>query len=301
MESLVNAGVRPIVCVDDCSSERPVFLEKYPAKVVYREKKEGPGAARNSGIVLADGPYVTFVDSDDEVIGDAIGQCVEALERTGNDIALYGAETVWLEDGLKKVDVPDGLCDGEIGPEVVRELYERSLLNCVWGKVYRKSFLEAHGIRFDTTAITGEDLIFNLQCLANHPRWCFVPVVGYRYYRTHTSLLSNYKPSLIAGFRNWNQAWENYERQTPGAREIMNGIGRFSDMALLRMEWRNIWMPRSPYSICARWSWLKSHPEVGGWKLFVKTMMYVTARRNLYVRPIRRWNLKRTFPSVVDL
>lgn len=291
-----------VICVDDGSSQRPKLdVGDSRVRAVFKERREGPGAARNAGLEIAQGKYVTFIDSDDEVLGEAIEHCIERLEQSEADIALYGAETVWPDDGLMKVDVPTGLTDGEVTPAVLRSMYERNLSNCVWGKVYRRSFLETHGIRFDTTAITGEDLIFNLLCLAKRPKWCFVPEVGYRYYRTHSTLLSKYKPSLIDGFRAVNAAWDEYEKVFPLAADTLQGVGRYDENVLDALEWKNIWMPASPYTLKGCWKWLKEHPQCGGRLAVLKMLVYVVLRRWFYIRPIRRWHLKRAFPSVVDV
>ena len=75
LDSLVNQTLKDIeiILINDGSpdnSENIVseYLERYPDKIVYRKKKnEGQGVARNLGIKMAKGEFVSFVDSDDYV------------------------------------------------------------------------------------------------------------------------------------------------------------------------------------------------------------------------------------------
>ena len=75
LDSLVNQTLKDIeiILINDGSpdnSENIVseYLERYPDKIVYHKKKnEGQGVARNLGIKMAKGDFVSFVDSDDYV------------------------------------------------------------------------------------------------------------------------------------------------------------------------------------------------------------------------------------------
>lgn len=75
LTSLVNQTLKDIeiVLINDGSidnSEKIVekYLKKYSDKIIYRKKvNEGQGIARNDGIKLSTGEFVSFVDSDDYI------------------------------------------------------------------------------------------------------------------------------------------------------------------------------------------------------------------------------------------
>ena len=75
LDSLVNQTLKDIeiILINDGSpdnSEAIVkkYLKKYKEKIVYHKKKnEGQGIARNYGINLAKGDFISFVDSDDYI------------------------------------------------------------------------------------------------------------------------------------------------------------------------------------------------------------------------------------------
>ena len=61
-----------IILVDDGSKDRsPEICDKYAQEYsfvsVIHKKNEGLGFARNSGLAMAKGKYVSFIDSDDSV------------------------------------------------------------------------------------------------------------------------------------------------------------------------------------------------------------------------------------------
>lgn len=54
--------------MDDGSTDNSVELikaRKEPNIVLYRQQNAGPSVARNKGVELAQGKYVTFIDADD--------------------------------------------------------------------------------------------------------------------------------------------------------------------------------------------------------------------------------------------
>ena len=75
-----------VVCVDDASTDDSwSVLEQYARRdqrIVIRhlDHNQGQAHARNQGLLLADGDYTTFVDSDDWLSADALAQAVSVFE-----------------------------------------------------------------------------------------------------------------------------------------------------------------------------------------------------------------------------
>ncbi|MBQ4425760.1 MAG: glycosyltransferase [Lachnospiraceae bacterium] len=84
-----------IILVDDGSPDTSGSLcEKYAVidsrvRVLHQENG-GLSAARNSGLALAEGDYIAFIDSDDWIDPDMMESMLEALEKEQADIALCG-------------------------------------------------------------------------------------------------------------------------------------------------------------------------------------------------------------------
>lgn len=276
-----------IVCVDDGSvvgvSEKWFEFDGKAADArirILRKENGGLSSARNAGVETARGEYIAFVDCDDEILSETFARCLDKLVSSKSDICIYGVRVVWVEEGLQKIDVPDARIYGELKPEDVKGLSNRWLFNYAWNKVYQAEFLRRHGLRFDEGGMPYEDVIFNLNCVMAWARWCSVDYVGYIYYRTGMSLLSRYKPSNIVGMRLASDTWKRYKQEFPEARNVFGDFGELTPASVDAAEKRNRLCPGSPY-------WL-SRP-------------YNFLRNILYVRAVRRWRLRKMFPSVIEV
>ena len=290
-----------IVVVDDGSTEK-VEREWFDSKIVRivrHEVNRGLPCGRNSGLEVATGAFVTFVDSDDAVRAQTYEKCLARLSETGADIAAYGVQTVYPADGYAIHDEPEDKFYGALTPADVKYLVRRRLFYYSCNKVFRRSFIDAHQMRFDPEGVPCEDAIFNVGCVVNRAKWVTVGYLGYRYYRYDGSLLSTYKPTLVAGMRKCSAAWKAYKDATPGAYEALGRYDERSEATITQEQWTNIWRRKSPYTFKGRWQWLKEHREILGVGraglvcAFVKKALVMVARAHCYIAPIRRWKQKR--------
>ncbi len=141
-----------VVLVDDGSTDRSGELaDEFAAghenwRVVHVENG-GLGRARNIGLDEAQAPYVTFVDSDDVVPGDAYELMMHAIEGSGSDIVSGG---VLRYDGAHTR--PSGLHRRAV-PETRMATHVRAMPSLLydttaWNKIFRRQFLLDHGLRF---------------------------------------------------------------------------------------------------------------------------------------------------------
>jgi len=82
-----------IVIVDDGSTDGTADMIKtldYPITYHWQENG-GDAAARNKLIELAKGDYISFIDSDDLLMPDAIEKMVNAMEAETEDVIVYGS------------------------------------------------------------------------------------------------------------------------------------------------------------------------------------------------------------------
>lgn len=136
VDSIIDCNHKEIeiILVDDCSTDNTLrtlkrYQSEYPdlIKVIQHKSNSGASAARNSGLLAANLPYVTFLDSDDLMVKGGVSRRVECLRtaRASNDrvIGSYGASITISEDaiappvstlakGMRIVDylTSDGLC-----------------------------------------------------------------------------------------------------------------------------------------------------------------------------------------------
>ncbi len=141
-----------VIVVDDGSTDGSgALVSDYASRHsdirVLRTSNHGLGAARNAGLQVCRGRYVTFVDADDTVPPQAFELQVETLEDTSSDFAIgslrrmmpnRSVEPPWLRrlhhtrrTGISVREFPDILLD---------------VFAC--NKVFRRSFWDRAGLRF---------------------------------------------------------------------------------------------------------------------------------------------------------
>ena len=210
VKSLVNQTLRniEIILVDDGSpDECPVLCDGFAAsdnriKVVHKSNA-GLGMARNSGLDVASGEYVAFVDSDDFVELNMYENLYTIAINENADAVISGGFIDERADGttfanhiMKTVDVFDGntrqLALEMLGskPEFRRDyIYEPS--SCKG--VYRRSVINDNGIRFHSEReLISEDYVFHLDFFQVAMKAICVPECYYHYCQNGLSLTKTY-------------------------------------------------------------------------------------------------------------
>ena len=137
-------------------------------RVVHTENG-GVSKARNKGIELAKGDYICFIDSDDYICEHYLEELVTtALKFTDANNVWCGFQTV---NGYKKPKVIQRVLFSEAedisfsSREYIMSLHKLWLDPMPWNKLYVRSIIISHHIRFPEDLSLGEDLIFNLNYL----------------------------------------------------------------------------------------------------------------------------------------
>lgn len=184
-----------IILVDDSSPDCcGEMAEEYASqdsrvRVVHRANG-GLGPARNSGMEVACGEYIGFVDSDDWIEPDMYERLYEAAKANDADVVFTGMKTVRhgsTDIVLENPFAGRTLCGSKEIFELRRGFYgaaparvkdEPTLVSVDVG-VYRRSFIEDNELRF--IAVRSEDKFFNTQacraaetvtCIAGAP-YCY--------------------------------------------------------------------------------------------------------------------------------
>lgn len=94
VDSIVNQTYKnlEIILVDDGSPDRcPQMCDDYAEKdsriKVVHKKNGGLSDARNAGMAVATGEYISFIDSDDYVSDDFFGCLLDVMNKENSDIA----------------------------------------------------------------------------------------------------------------------------------------------------------------------------------------------------------------------
>ena len=155
-----------IILVDDGSTDRSYEIcRRFAAEdtriQAVSQPNGGVSKARNTGIRLARGKYIVFVDGDDYVERDYLKDLSEADEDA--DLVIMGYT---LEYDTHKIPVPKHVEEMRIRHHEsgqIQKLYMNGFLSYVWGKRFSLDMLRERELCFDTELNIGEDICFVME------------------------------------------------------------------------------------------------------------------------------------------
>lgn len=149
LKSVVSQSYRnlDIIIIDDGSTDGSenicscYAMDDARIRCVH-QKNMGLSGARNTGIDLSRGEYITFIDSDDFIEDDMIEKLIQYI-RPGVDILSCGF--MYCDENGKKLSEE---CSSKIqmlsGEKQMEGLfYNRFCTTAAWGKIYKKSLFRA--------------------------------------------------------------------------------------------------------------------------------------------------------------
>lgn len=175
-----------VTIVDDASTEQNYsdviknFQSILKVNLLRYEENGGPGVARQYGIDHTSNGYIAFIDADDTFNG------AFALKALRNGIELQNniyQMCVGVFDEVHEDDVPNG--DGP-----VLMAHEQDMV-WMFGKLYRRSFIDKYDIRFHPTSRANEDNGFNTicrLCSSEHEQINFIPAHVYYWHENLHSI-----------------------------------------------------------------------------------------------------------------
>ena len=189
-----------LILVDNMSKDNSLSICESYAQTddrvcIYKEEKNGAGAARNTGMKMARGEYLCFLDADDCLAGtDILQKLAEQMERQQADIVVCNYERNWNGRLLPAAGHEAfSSLDREEEDFRFKGFFSVGTLSYVWGRLYRKAFLDEHSICFQNLAYA-EDKLFNLQCYLYQAKFGFMDDIGYIYRKNDDSISYQYKP-----------------------------------------------------------------------------------------------------------
>ncbi len=208
-----------IVCVDDGSTDQSgailrEFQERDQRIRCIRQENQGLSGARNTGMAAATGEWVSFVDSDDWLEVDAyehlLTACTDDVDLVlfdfFRDSSTKSVPSQWLNDSrqivgeeLEKLRLR---LVGPLGEELRRpQLLDR--LSPVWSKLYRRSVIQANGIRFHADCI--EDSPFNIEYIQHCRSAYYLCKPCYHYRMNERSITRTFQANCADGFERMHQ------------------------------------------------------------------------------------------------
>ncbi|MDD5134234.1 MAG: glycosyltransferase [Phycisphaerae bacterium] len=149
-----------VVIVDDGSTDgTKQMLEKHGFNVrYYRQKNSGDAAARNKLIELAQGRYISFLDSDDLLFPDALEEMVRAMPKDADDVIVYGPYVAIDEKG----DIVHRRKKRLFSGRITTNLFENILIHSCGSLFPKKVLVEQNGFDISLSVCSDYDLWLRL-------------------------------------------------------------------------------------------------------------------------------------------
>lgn len=176
-----------VTIVDDASTKQNYhevakhFETIMKINILRYEVNGGPGVARQYGIDHTSNGYMTFIDADDTFNGSL------ALKALRNGIEMdngLNQMCVGVFDEIHETNLPEG----EVGPILMD--HQQDMI-WMFGKIYRRSFIDKYKIRFHESSRANEDNGFNTicrLCMNERERIKFIPAHVYYWHENINSI-----------------------------------------------------------------------------------------------------------------
>lgn len=171
VDSLLNQTFKniEIILIDDGSKDKSDLIcdeyNIYPNVKVVHKANGGLCAARNDGLKLATGKYITFMDNDDYILPETYEENLKLLNENQADWVKFGKEEILVSQenvlANKKTNFNKAVY---IGDEILHNLFSLKAENAmtfVWDSIFNLELIRKHNIHFDERFKTGnEDIDF---------------------------------------------------------------------------------------------------------------------------------------------
>lgn len=171
LDSVCNQSLQNIevICVNDGSTDNSREILEIYAKQdsrihILSQKNQGAGAARNLGMQVARGKYLSFLDSDDIFEPLMLETMVRAIEKDEADVLVCRTDRFHTNNGtrefipwtIRKELLPDVIPFNS--KEVKKDFFELFVW-WPWDKLYKKSYIDEIEIKYQNLRTTN-DLYF---------------------------------------------------------------------------------------------------------------------------------------------
>lgn len=231
-----------IILVDDGSTDSsPVICDEYAEKYsrihVIHKKNGGLSSARNTGLELASGDYITFLDSDDYVSPTCYEELYCAVQGRTDVIACTCFRRVDESGKIYERKDPHNEPGTTSNVEYLRELLLHIGDVSVCTKLFPRQMLKNKC--FDETKLN-EDLLFMTELISDIKKIIYTGKVGYYYLLRKNSTSSGYGKAVEDMALNAIAVNKLVQRKFPELSEEGSRFSLFQNMAYLLLVPKNL-------------------------------------------------------------
>lgn len=209
LDSIIEQSFKDyeIILVNDGSKDSSgeicnIYANKFNNIKVIHKENQGLGYARNSGLDIATGKYVMFVDSDDYLEKEFIGNLYKDLRNNNADTCIGGCKRI-SNNKINKIQnkFADQIFeDSAIISEVLVRMTgalangEDHIMMSVWRVLFLNEIIQKNKLRFPSEReYISEDIIFDIKYYSLAKRVYMSNECGYCYCDNEGTLTTKYR------------------------------------------------------------------------------------------------------------
>ena len=180
-----------IILVDDGSPDQcPKLCDEWAKKdariKVVHKKNGGLSDARNAGMKIMTGDYVSYIDSDDWIAKDMYERMLTAIKKNNADICECAFERTsgTVQNTRKQQDDHAMVLDKE---SAILSVVEEKIQPVVWNKLYKREIVET--LYFEVGKYN-EDEFFTYKAIEKTEKIVQILYVGYYYFFREDSIIN---------------------------------------------------------------------------------------------------------------
>lgn len=190
--SIVNQTLKDIevIVVNDGSTDNTlekikIIQEKYTSIKLLDQKNQGAIEARKSGLQVAKGEYILFVDGDDWLELNALELLYNNAISNKSDIVIYNAFLSYDNRKEKFNIISNSNLDRD---DYVKNLFLGKIAPSLWSKFVKLEFLKCNSIKFPNDISFAEDLASVASWFMHNPKISILRENLYNYYQRDDSI-----------------------------------------------------------------------------------------------------------------
>lgn len=211
-----------VLLIDDGSTDRSrkicdEYLKKDKRIKVIHQKNSGVSSARNVGIDMAKGKYLSFLDSDDYVDEYWLETSIKYLNNYDIELLNYGFISEVSNDEKNDMTEVYTVEKYYSSKEMIKEdlvyLWDKHMLYNIWNKIYLTEIIRKNDLKFPNYNFA-EDMYFNMEYLKHVNKFCNSSACFYHYIKERKeSLTQKFNEKLfeirVKEFYEFNEYFEN--------------------------------------------------------------------------------------------
>lgn len=196
IESIVNQTYEniEIILIDDGSNDNSgIICDEYAKKdnriIVVHKENGGVSSARNKGLKIAKGEWISFVDADDWIEQIFCQTLLNKVTQEQADIALCGYNRI-TDNQIEKINANNQEVFLNSNEYLVKSLNPQTGFGFCHMKLIKKEVLKS--ISFNERIEVGEDALFNIQLSTYIKKAVFLKQPLYNYRINNQSVVKRY-------------------------------------------------------------------------------------------------------------